>query len=62
MDLIYQLRTEILGCYVLEYVPFRMFESIATEHIICPGKLVLAPNFYCSLATVSYVLIKSFNF
>ena len=39
-----------------------MFESIATEHVICPDKLVLAPNFYCSLATVCYVLVKSFNF
>ena len=40
----------------------RTFESIATEHIICADKLVLAPNFYYSLATVCYVLTKSFNF
>ena len=33
------------------------------EHIICADKLVLAPNFYYSLATVCYVLpAKSFNF
>ena len=38
-----------------------MFESIATEHIICEES-VLAPNFYNSLATVCYILTKSFNF
>ena len=32
------------------------------EHIICTDKLVLAPNIYYSLATVCYVLTKSFNF
>ena len=37
----------------------RTFESIATEHIICADKLVLVPNFYCSLATVCYILTKS---
>ena len=40
----------------------RTFESIATEHIICADKLVLAPNLYYSFATVCYVLTKSFNF
>ena len=40
----------------------RTFESIAKEHIICADKLVLAPNFYCSMATVCYLLTKSFNF
>ena len=42
--------------------PLRTFESIATEHIICADKLVLGANFYYSLATVCYVLTKSFNF
>ena len=32
----------------------RTFESIATEHIICLDKLVLAPNFYYSLAAVTF--------
>ena len=45
----------------LEY-SLRTFESTATEHIICADKLVLAPNFYYSLAIVCYVLTKSFNF
>ena len=40
----------------------RTIESIATEHVICADKLFLAPNFYYSLATVCYVLTKSFNF
>ena len=40
----------------------RTFDSIAMEHIICAGKLVLAPNFYYSLATVCYILTESFNF
>ena len=30
--------------------------------IICADKLVLATNFYYSLATVCYVLTKSFDF
>ena len=33
-----------------------------TEHIIGADKLVLAPNFYYSLATVCYVLTKSSDF
>ena len=40
----------------------RTFESNATEHIIYADKLVLAPNFYYSLATVCYVLTKISNF
>ena len=42
--------------------PLRTFESIATEHIFCADKLVLAPKFYYSLAPVCYALTKSFNF
>ena len=30
-------------------------KSIATEHIICAGKLVLAANFYYSLVTVTSI-------
>ena len=50
------------GLTLVTGVILRTFESIITEHIICADKLVLAPNFYYSLATVCYVLTKSFNF
>ena len=42
-------------------IHLRTFESIAKEHIICADKLVLVPNVYYSLATVCYVVTKSFN-
>ena len=43
-------------------VAFRTFQSIAMERIICADNLVLAPNFYYSLATVCNVLTNNFNF
>ena len=46
---------KVLCCFCLQ-------SDLRTEHIICADKLVLAPNFYYSLATVCYVLPKSFNF
>ena len=46
----------------MSHILLRTFESIAKEHIICAGKLVLAPSFYYSFATICYVLTKSFNF
>ena len=46
----------------MSHILLRTFESIATEHVICAGKLVLALSFYYSKAIFCYVLTKSFNF